>query len=67
MGNGQGRMAVRPHAAGPQQDIQIEHARAPALAAPDATEMVLNLLQARQQSRGFKIGGHKRCGICKLA
>ncbi len=66
MGNGQGRMAVRPHAAGPQQDIQVEHPRAPVLAAPDATEVMLNLLQARQQGRGFKIGGHKRRGICKL-
>ncbi len=65
MGNGQGRVAVRPHAAGPQQDIQIEHARAPALAAPDASEVVLNLLQARQQGRGFKIGGHNRRRICK--
>lgn len=65
MGNGQGRIAVRPHAAGPQQDIQIEYARAPVLAAPDASEVVLNLLQARQQSRGFKIGGHKRRSICK--
>jgi hypothetical protein len=37
------------------------------LAAPDATEVVLNLLQARQQGRGFKIGGHKRRRICKLA
>jgi hypothetical protein len=37
------------------------------LAAPDATEMVLNLLQARKQSRGLKIGGHNRRGICKLA
>jgi hypothetical protein len=35
------------------------------LAAPDATEVVLNLLQPRQQSRGFKIGGHKRRGIRK--
>ena len=67
MGNGQGRIAVRPHAAGPQQDIQVERARAPALATPNASEVVLNLLQARQQSRGFKIGGHKRRGICKLA
>jgi hypothetical protein len=37
------------------------------LAPPDASEVVLNLVQARQQSRGFKIGGHKRRGICELA
>jgi hypothetical protein len=36
------------------------------LAAPYATEMVLNLLQARQQSRGLKFGGNNRRGICEL-
>ena len=67
MGYGKCWIAAGPHAAGPQKNVEVQHARPPTLAATDATEMAFNFMQSCQQGRGLKCGRHDRSRIGKAA
>ena len=63
VGNGQRGLARRrgPHTARPQDDIEIEHPRAPALATRAATEMGFDRLESAQQGGRIEPGADN-CG-----
>ena len=67
MGYGKCWIAAGPHAAGPQKNVEVQHARAPTLAATDATEMALYFVEAGKQCRGRKLRRDHRCRVGKAA
>lgn len=63
MGYREMRIALGPDAFRPQNDIEIERARLPWLAAPYPPEMMLNMLQSSQELWRCQLCRHNRCGI----